>query len=69
MNNPKNPSVADWPDWKTKLMQDFEINGDKPGQRMTINDVGNLEGKELQESYRTGLPKNAGTFTEKVTGR
>ena len=44
----------------------FETHGG--GGENTIAGMTNLNGKELQESYRSGFGQSA-TYTEKVTGR
>jgi len=50
-------------------LENFEHYGDRPaGSINTINDMVGLTGKELQESYRSGLSESA-MYTEKVADR
>jgi len=50
-------------------LENFEHKGDRPaGFENSLADMATLTGKELQESYRAGLPSSA-QFTDKVTDR
>jgi len=49
--------------------ENFEHYGDRPaGSQNSIADMGTLSGKELQESYRSGLSQSS-SYTDKVTDR
>jgi len=50
-------------------LENFEHYGDRPaGSMNSIADMQDLNGKTLQESYRSGLSESA-AFTDKVTDR
>jgi hypothetical protein len=50
-------------------LENFEHKGDKPaGFQNSLADMQNLTGKDLQESYRSGLSTSAAN-TDKVTDR
>lgn len=50
-------------------LENFEHKGDKPaGTQNSVAAMQNLTGKDLQESYRAGLPKSA-QYTDKVADR
>lgn len=61
-----------FPDGAVLSLENFEHGGDKPaGSEQQINDMVNLSGKELQESYRVGVHNQRGmsSYTDKVTDR
>jgi len=57
-----------FPDGAVISLENFDSKGDRPGYMNTIAEMHDLSGKELQESYRAGLPMSA-KYTEKVADR
>jgi hypothetical protein len=58
-----------FPDGGVLKLENFEHYGDKAaGSEQSVNDMVNLTGKVLQESYRSGFGQSA-TYTDKVTDR
>jgi hypothetical protein len=64
----KSKSLA-FPSGACLPLENFEHKGDRPaGHQNSIADMTHLSGKELQESYRAGLPMSAANH-DKVTDR
>jgi hypothetical protein len=58
-----------FPDGAVLSLENFEHYGDRPaGWQNSIAEMQGLNGKELQESYRSGLSQSA-TYHDKVTDR
>jgi hypothetical protein len=58
-----------FPDGAQLSLENFEHKGDRSaGFQNSLADMGPLDGKTLQESYRAGLSKSA-QYTDKVTDR
>lgn len=58
-----------FPDAPVLVLENFEHKGDKPeGFQNSVADMQALSGKDLQESYRAGLPQSA-EYYEKVSDR
>lgn len=50
-------------------LENFEHKGDRPaGFQNSLADMQNLTGKDLNESYRAGLPMSA-QYTDKISDR
>lgn len=64
----KSKTIA-YPTDAVLVLENFEHYGDRPaGSENSVNDMVNLSGKELQESYRAGLSMSA-KYHDKVTDR
>lgn len=58
-----------FPDGPQISLENFEHKGDRAaGSQNSLADMANLTGKDLNESYRAGLP-NSAAYTDKVSDR
>lgn len=58
-----------FPDGSQISLENFEHYGDRPaGFQNSLADMAPLDGKQLQESYRSGLSKSS-QYTDRVTDR
>ena len=66
--NEKSKMIS-YPSAEVLVLENFEHYGDRPaGTQQQVNDMVSLTGKEVQESYRSGLSMSA-EYTQKVTDR